>query len=40
LADDEVKPNVEKGLEKVAAKQNKAQDEGTEIGDEAVARSQ
>jgi hypothetical protein len=39
-ADDEAKPNVEKGLEKVATKQNKTQDEETEIRAEIVASSQ
>jgi hypothetical protein len=35
--DNEAKPDMEKGLEKVAAKQNKAQAEGIEIKVEAMA---
>jgi hypothetical protein len=38
-ADDEAKPDMEKGPEKVAAKQNKAQDEETKIRTESVASS-
>jgi hypothetical protein len=38
-ADDDAKPDVEKGPEKGAAKQNNAQDEETEIRAKAVASS-